>query len=107
MRFNPIAVAVAAALVSFGAVAQEEKRQESQAGQSPSMSQEHKPASGDKGGAAAGASSDAKAKDTSKAEKGSAAAGGSASTPKTEGHSDSGGVTSSERTAEPKSDKKY
>ena len=79
MRFSPIAVAVAAALLSFGAVAQE-KKEESKAGST--MSQPSTPAAGGasastekkEGSAAAGASAP-----TEKKAEGSAAAGASAS----------------------------
>jgi peptidoglycan hydrolase-like protein with peptidoglycan-binding domain len=87
MRFSPIAVAVAAALLSFGAVAQE-KKEESKAGST--MSQEQKPSTPAAGGASA----------STEKKEGSAAGGASASTEKKEGSAAAGASAPTEKKAE-------
>jgi len=79
-------------MLSFGAVAQE-KKQESQAGQTPSMTQEQKPGS-EAQGSASGSTSTPSASTAEKKSEGSAAAGGTAAK-KSEGSAAAGGSSMS------------
>jgi hypothetical protein len=91
MKTTPFAIAVAAAMFALPVVANDGKQEQGRQEQKSDMQAQSAPAR-----------STAPSADPAKSGE-SAAAGGSAA-PQTEGHSASGAVISSERTAEPKSD---